>query len=142
MRNHYTKELLTPIVKTSKNWAEVCRKLNVTPSTGAQTHLTKRAKFFKINTAHFTGQGWSKGKQFGPKRPIKLYLINNSSIKSHELRLRLIKTGLKKKECESCHLSNWQGKPIPLELHHKNEIHTDNRLENLAILCPNCHAQQ
>ena len=142
MRNHYTKDLLEPIVASSKSWAEVCRKLNVTPSTGAQTHITKRSRLFHINTSHFTGQGWSIGKKFAPKKPIEFYLTENSTIKSHALRLKLIKSGIRANKCESCGLSRWQEKPIPLELHHKNEVHTDNRLENLAILCPNCHAQQ
>lgn len=41
-RTKYTKELLIPIVKESNSYADVCRKLNVTPSTGAQTYITKK----------------------------------------------------------------------------------------------------
>jgi hypothetical protein len=141
MRNKYTKELLEPVIALSKSWAEVCRKLNVTPSTGAQTHLTSRAKSFDISTTHFTGQGWAKGKSF-EKKPIEFYLKRNSSTKSHSLKLRLIAAGIKEARCEICKLVEWQGEKIPLELHHINEDHNDNRLENLAILCPNCHAQQ
>jgi hypothetical protein len=50
----------------------------------------------------------------------------------------LIKEGLKEAKCECCGRTEWLG--VPLELHHINEVHTDNRLENLLILCPNCHA--
>ena len=44
-------------------------------------------------------------------------------------------------KCECCGLTEWLGQPIALELHHINGITTDNRLDNLVILCPNCHAQ-
>lgn len=49
------------------------------------------------------------------------------------------KTDPKRKSAEE--LSEWMGKPIPLELHHKDGNHYNNDLSNLEILCPNCHAQ-
>lgn len=53
---------------------------------------------------------------------------------------RLLKEGLKKPICENCGLSEWQGVEIPLEIHHIDGDKTNNTIENLQILCPNCHA--
>jgi hypothetical protein len=55
--------------------------------------------------------------------------------------LRLIEEGIKEARCECCGLSTWNGKPIPLELHHKDLNHYNNDLDNLQILCSNCHMQ-
>ena len=49
--------------------------------------------------------------------------------------------GLKERKCECCGNTEWMGKPIALELHHLDGDNTNNKLENLQILCPNCHAQ-
>jgi Zn finger protein HypA/HybF involved in hydrogenase expression len=67
-------------------------------------------------------------------------LIVNSTVGSATVRKRLIREGIKKNRCEDCGLDSWRGQPLRLELHHVNGVHTDNRLENLRILCPNCHA--
>ncbi len=57
------------------------------------------------------------------------------------LKRRLVEAGLKEDRCEGCGISEWQGKPLSLALHHVNGKGRDNRLENLQILCPNCHSQ-
>lgn len=141
MRNRYTKELLTEAVKGEITWAGVCRKLGVKPFTGAQYHLRNRAKELEVDTSHFLGQGHRKGAKV-ERKPIELYLVKDSSAKSHDLKLRLIEEGFKKHECEVCKRKTWMGEPIPLELDHMNSDHWDNRLENLQIVCPNCHTQE
>ena len=59
------------------------------------------------------------------------------------MRKKLIEEGIKENKCENpeCGITDWHGKFLPLELHHINGNHYDNRLENLILLCPNCHAQ-
>jgi 5-methylcytosine-specific restriction endonuclease McrA len=59
----------------------------------------------------------------------------------HNLKLRMLSTGLKEDRCECCGLSSWRELPISLALHHVNGDRLDNRLENLQLLCPNCHSQ-
>lgn len=69
-------------------------------------------------------------------------ILNNekSYVKSFELKGLLFEYGLKERICEKCLLKNWLQFPIPLELHHINGNHHDNKLENLQILCSNCHS--
>lgn len=57
-----------------------------------------------------------------------------------KLHKRLIKEGYKEEKCECCGLTIWQNVKIPLELHHIDGDKSNNKLENLQLLCPNCHA--
>lgn len=69
-------------------------------------------------------------------------LVENSSYNRCDLKIRLIEEGLLEYKCESCgNVGEWNGKPISLQLEHKNGINNDNRLPNLCFLCPNCHSQ-
>lgn len=68
-------------------------------------------------------------------------LVKNSNIRSSNLKLILLKEGIKENRCEVCGISEWQRKPIVCQLHHIDGDNTNNTLENLQILCPNCHSQ-
>ena len=80
--------------------------------------------------------------KFKPKKVIEVQevLVKDSTYQSYKLKNRLLREGLKERRCECCGLTEWQGMPIPLELHHINGDNRDHRIENLQMLCPNCHA--
>lgn len=139
MRNKYTKEKLESVIERSTSWSQVCEKMGVKPSTGSQSHLTKRAKEFGFDTSHFLGQGHRKGKTYKKKDAME-YCFNGSKENSHRLRERLVRDGYKKECCEKCGIEKWLGEEVPLELDHIDSNHYNNELSNLQILCPNCHA--
>ncbi len=68
-------------------------------------------------------------------------LTTNSTLKTSAVKRYLFRYGLAEKKCKICGLSEWMGKEMPLTLDHINGINNDNRLENVRILCPNCHSQ-
>lgn len=73
--------------------------------------------------------------------PLEAILAAGRRRSRQHVKTRLLLAGLKTEECESCGLGSWRGKPLSLELHHVNGDGHDNRLENLRLLCPNCHSQ-
>ena len=68
-------------------------------------------------------------------------LQNKARIKSNRFLQMLINAGYKNNKCECCGIESWMNKPITFHLHHINGNHNDNRIENLMVLCPNCHSQ-
>lgn len=143
--NHRTKEDYENAVKQSYSIANVCRLLGLEPKGSNYKTIHKAIQYYQIDTSHFTGQGWLKNKastDTAAKVPLSDILQENTNFASANLKQRLYTAGLKQEMCEICGCTNiWMGKPITLELHHINNNHYDNRLENLQILCPNCHSQ-
>ena len=114
----------------------ICQQLHCKPET-LNSYLKKMG-------IEYAGQQNKKGQQKGSNKyiPASYYIENNIPLHSHKLKEKLIRDGIKSEQCEICGCSIWQGKKIPLELHHKDGNHFNNQLENLLILCPNCHAIQ
>jgi hypothetical protein len=142
MKNKKTREEIESAAAKSSSIACMCRLLKLVPSGGNYRIIHNAIEKYKIDTSHFTGQGWNIGLKFKPfeGKKIEEILVENSTYQSYKLKKRLIAEGIKKSVCESCGQSEWLEQPIPLELYHINGNNSDNRLENLRLLCPNCHA--
>ena len=95
----------------------------------------------------FSRQSWSAAVARGAivARPhgllLTALLVDGVYRGRHNLKIRLVRSGVKRNECETCGLSQWRDRPLNVALHHVNGDRNDNRLENLRLLCPNCHSQ-
>lgn len=144
----YTKEMLEPLVADSVSVAEVLRKLGKKQTGSISTHLSKVIKKFEIDTSHFLGQAANRGDKHkgGPeKKSWEAILVFNQDIDRRErpyvLRRALIESGLPY-ACAYCGNEGvWLGKPLRLQVNHRNSDWRDNRRENLEFTCPNCHSQ-
>ena len=88
--------------------------------------------------------GISKPRVEGTNGKFKLDdILNGKHPTYHTLKLkhRLIKAGIKDNRCECCDLTSWMDSEISLELHHRDGNNRNHKLDNLEILCPNCHSQ-
>lgn len=122
---------LKDAVANSTTWTNVCRVLNIEHSEGIASMLRYECNKNDIKHDHFIGTN---------KRDINNYFNNKYDISSHQLKLLLFENFIKEPKCECCGIIEWQGKPAPLELHHKDGNGKNNSLDNLQILCCNCHA--
>jgi hypothetical protein len=73
--------------------------------------------------------------------PLADYLVAGRGVNRTHLKGRLLAEGLKENRCECCGITDWLDAPLAMALHHANGDGLDNRIENLVMLCPNCHAQ-
>jgi hypothetical protein len=150
-KRKHTKESLEPLVKKNKSVTGVLRDLGLKITGGNHRSITQRIKEYGIDKSHFTGQGWSKGEtQTSHSSVEKVARFNRipddevfkkgSGYNPSKLYNRLLQIGWDNK-CKVCGLETWLKKPIRLHVDHINGDHSDHRLDNLQLLCPNCHQQ-
>ena len=138
----YTEKEFKEAVASSVSIREVLLKLKLNPKGGGGYRaFYKTVQDYKVDTSHFKGKGATKGRTLSPRRSIEDYLSNKFPIQSHKLRLRLLKEKIFPHQCSTCGLETWNGTEIPLELDHIDGNHYNNNLNNLRLMCPNCHAQ-
>lgn len=125
----YTDEQIVEYAKEVKSIATLLKKLGKRPTGGNYASMKKLLQKLGINTDHWTGQGWNKDQQLKDWKSYTKIEHLKKHLKKHK--------GLK---CESCELTEWKNSSIPLEVHHVDGNRTNNSIENLQLLCCNCHA--
>lgn len=142
-KRSWNKSDLVHAVRTARSIRQVLMILGLREAGGNYSQIRKYIVEFDIDTSHFKGKAWNKGlsHEFVPRIDLSEILVQNSSYQTSKLKKRLFRAKLKPQQCEEC---GWaeisvDGR-LPLELDHVNGNSRDHRLENLRVLCPNCHS--
>lgn len=129
---------LVDAINSTNSMAEAALKLNLSFTTFKRK--AQKLGLYKPNQ----GRNGLKALNYKNKKTIPLEDILSGKYPNYSrtnLKRRLFSAGIKENKCEICKITEWNNKKINCELDHINGINNDNRLENLRIICPNCHSQ-
>ena len=117
------------------------RKLGYESNKGASSSYLR--KYLKENSIDISKFSKNNIYNFShPKSDFKDILVSDSTYTNLSvLKSRMIKENLFEYKCSECGITEWNGKPIVLQLDHINGNNRDHMIENLRLLCPNCHSQ-
>ncbi|GGX65222.1 hypothetical protein GCM10010358_19480 [Streptomyces minutiscleroticus] len=142
----WTREILEPVVARSTSVYEVLRRLGLDPVGGHHTNISRRIRTYGIDTSHFTPTVRTERQRHNQRRRSAGEILvedtsaHTSRVPSSRLKRALRELGVDER-CAQCGIeATWLGEPLPLEVDHVNGDWRDNRVENLRMLCPNCHS--
>src|SRR3989344_5852579 len=142
-KRSWTEEQLKDAARTSFSFRQVLIKLRLVEAGGNYDKIKKYLNEYSVDITHFKGRGWNSGLKVttNPPTPLEKILVDGSYFQSFKLKNRLFSAGLKTKKCEECGWAKYTDDGyLPLELDHINGNRHDNRIQNLRVLCPNCHS--
>lgn len=132
---------LQNLLDTSNSYSNVMRAFGMNPRNGAVKTLMIRIKEDNLDDSYIRSKPWIENVSKRKKHSNSDVFIKDSSYPRHRLKKRIIDENLIPYVCSCGNTGQWNGKPLSLQLEHKNGINNDNRLSNLGFLCPNCHSQ-
>ena len=132
---------LKTLINASKTWQEVMYKLGYTANRGNSYYSMKKyINELNIDTTHLGIK--NKNRYSHPTFELSEILVANSKYTNMtRLKKRILSNNLLENKCYICGINSWNDKPLILQLDHINGNNRDNRIENLRLLCPNCHSQ-
>ena len=140
MKREYAIDKLIENADKCVNMLDLCHKMGI-ESVGGEDYKEIRQIAQKLGIELKFSYKRNTMCNYHPRIETKDILVKDSTYKNAtKLKNRLIEEGIKEYKCERCKNTEWEGMPIPLQIHHMNGVHNDNRLENIQLLCPNCHS--
>lgn len=138
-----TDEQFVNLVKNSTNISEVLFKLgySIKGNSWGFSKIRRRMDDLNLSFADFKGKSPMISKNTLKEISSEQLFKENSKHNRTVIRRYILKNKLLPYKCAICGVKEWNNKTLSLELDHINGINTDNRLENLRFLCPNCHSQ-
>lgn len=143
----WSKENVENAVKKANCWFDCLEKLGIPKVGGNWRTLKNKVKEYKIDVSHFnnvvakTSNGKHKQRKLKERNSSEIFKyspkISPSNLKSEYIK-RILNDQPK---CECCGITSWNNKPLVFQLHHINGDHKDSNVNNLQLLCPNCHSQ-
>lgn len=144
MKTTYTKSMLQEAVKVCNSIPQMLIYFGLKNTGGNWNAMKMRLVKNNVDYSHFSrrGEGISKPLRTvtDPNHYLKIW-DRSKQINTDGIKKKLLGFGVLENKCYRCGLVEWLGEPINLELHHINGDRWDNRLENLVVLCPNCHSK-
>ena len=135
-------KIVCSIIPNATSMCDLCKLLGKRPTNNNYLFLTKIIEKYNIDISHFSSLSLPKQKPKIILDDSQYFIHDPNQLKGGKnIKNRLLKHNIKEHKCEICGRTHWNGDIIPLELHHVNGDRFDNRLENLQLLCPNCHSQ-
>lgn len=141
LRLRYTYEQTKELVDKNICWTDLMRDMGIRFVGNNIKTVKKLVEYYNISTAHFDPKRASVKNHPGVRKDSEIF-CENSTVHRKTVKDKIIKDKLLEYKCAECPVTGiWNGKPIVLQLEHKNGINNDNRLSNLCFMCPNCHSQ-
>jgi hypothetical protein len=136
----WTRDVLERAVAASTNMGEVLRHLGLEVVGGHHTHISRKIKAYGIDTSHFQVTGRGKPRRRPGNLLVKQPSDSARRIASSRLKRAMLVQGVEER-CSLCGVEAvWRGEPLPLEVDHIDSDWRNNRIDNLRLLCPNCHS--
>lgn len=139
----WTREVLEPAVAASTTMNDVLRYLGIEVVGGHHTHISRRIKAYGIDTSHFQRPsriGLPVQRHSPQQLLVRQEPSNARRMQSDRLKRAMTELGIVER-CAMCETEPlWRGHPLPLEVDHIDGDWRNNRIENLRLLCPNCHS--
>lgn len=135
-------KLLREAIKQCKSQSEILEYMGLRSAGGNFTTLKKYAKLYNLELPSTDySERLEKLVKLNTYSNEKVFTKNSTYTNGQKIKKRLLDMGWKD-ECAICGVgSEWNGKPLTLQLEHKDGDHSNNEISNLEILCPNCHSQ-